>query len=111
MDIFWNIIFYWEWAVEGARSWLLHTVAGMVKIMRSIAMYLLTIDPTYIPHRDAIWDLRNSVNLIKTGRARPLARRGCSAYASESDTINTTSLRGVGYYGPSGPEAKIQNCS
>ena len=27
-----------------------------VKIMRSIAMFLLTINPTFIPHRFAIWD-------------------------------------------------------
>jgi len=27
----------------------------------------------------------------------------------QSDTINPQSLEGVGHYGPSGPEAKIQN--
>jgi len=32
--------------------------AGMVKIMRSIAMFLLTINPTFIPHRFSIWDFR-----------------------------------------------------
>ena len=31
---------------------------GMVKIMRSIAMFLLTINPTFIPPRFAILDFR-----------------------------------------------------
>ena len=31
---------------------------GMVKIICSIAMFLLIIHPTYIPHRFVIWDFR-----------------------------------------------------
>ncbi len=48
----------------------------------------LSFFPIFILHRFGILDLRYSVNLIKIDRAQPPARRGCSAYASESDTIN-----------------------
>jgi hypothetical protein len=65
----------------------------MVKIIRSIAIFLLTINPTFIPHRFGNLDLRYSVNLIKRDRAQR----------------DNKSLRGVGPCGPYGPEAAIQN--
>jgi hypothetical protein len=36
-------------------------------------------------------EVRNSIDLNRKDRAKPPARRGCSAYASESDTTNLQS--------------------
>jgi len=41
--------------LEWWRNW---KKPGLVKITRSIAMFLLTIDPTFIPQRFGIWDFR-----------------------------------------------------
>ena len=64
--------------------------------MLSFVLLLLIIDPTFNPYkflefRFWILDLRYSVYLIKNDRAKRYNK----------------SLRGVGPYGPSGPEAAI----
>ena len=43
---------------KGNLNRSLGSAPGMVKIMRSIAMFLLTINPIFIPPRFAIWDFR-----------------------------------------------------